>query len=82
MGTFCLIQNFKECPGLVLSVLSRGEVRICNKWAEYTYMPIKVRDDITYKMYDYSREYRGHVIYSWTKQQCLEKLSLFPKINY
>ena len=32
-------------------------------------------------MYNYETDYRGYIVYAGIKQECFERLSLFPILN-
>ena len=44
-------------------------------------MPININDTVTFKMYNYQTDYRGYIVYAGTRQECFERLSLFPILN-
>jgi hypothetical protein len=78
---YYLIHNYDDCPGMILSILPETQVRLHNRWAKYTYMPKKIGDTVTFHMYNYSTDFRGVIIFAGTKQECLFRLSTFPKVK-
>jgi len=40
-----------------------------------------INGTVTFKMYNYETDYRGYIVYAGIKQECFERLSLFPILN-